>query len=79
MVRLQGAKSGGHEESAQAKNKALADAGAIVPTSFEGLESTVKATYISLVFAQNLDYICYSRLNLSTQEVLEWTRDLSDS
>ncbi|XP_024383262.1 ATP-citrate synthase beta chain protein 2 [Physcomitrium patens] len=44
-----GAKSGGDEESAQAKNKALADAGAIVPTSFEGLEATVKATYDSLV------------------------------
>lgn len=50
---LQGAKSGGDEESAQAKNKALADAGAIVPTSFEGLEATVKATYDSLVFALN--------------------------
>lgn len=44
-----GAKSGGDEESAQAKNKALADAGAIVPTSFEGLEATVKATYDGLV------------------------------
>ena len=53
---LQGAKSGGDEESAQAKNKALADAGAIVPTSFEGLEATVKATYDLLVFTQNPDY-----------------------
>ncbi|XP_024390625.1 ATP-citrate synthase beta chain protein 2 [Physcomitrium patens] len=44
-----GAKSGGDEESAQAKNKALADAGAIVPTSFEGLEAVVKATYDSMV------------------------------
>lgn len=52
-VYLQGAKSGGDEESAQTKNKALADAGAIVPTSFEGLEATIKATYDSLVFTQN--------------------------
>jgi ATP citrate (pro-S)-lyase len=44
-----GAKSGGDEESAQTKNKSLADAGAIVPTSFEGLEATIKATYDSLV------------------------------
>lgn len=44
-----GAKSGGDEESAQGKNKALADAGAIVPTSFEGLEATIKATYQMLV------------------------------
>jgi len=44
-----GAKSGGDEESAQTKNKSLADAGAIVPTSFEGLEATIKATYESLV------------------------------
>jgi ATP citrate (pro-S)-lyase len=50
---LQGAKSGGDEESAQTKNKALADAGAIVPTSFEGFEATIKATYDSLVFTQN--------------------------
>ncbi|CAK9231211.1 unnamed protein product [Sphagnum troendelagicum] len=44
-----GAKSGGDKESAQAKNKALQDAGAIVPTSFEGLEAAVKATYDMLV------------------------------
>ena len=49
----QGAKSGGDEESAQTKNKALADAGAIVPTSFEGLEATIKATYDSLVLTRN--------------------------
>jgi ATP citrate (pro-S)-lyase len=53
LVWLQGAKSGGDEESAQTKNKALADAGAIVPTSFEGFEATIKATYDSLVFTQN--------------------------
>ena len=33
----------------QAKNEALAEAGAIVPESFEGLESTIKATYERLV------------------------------
>ncbi|CAM6033118.1 unnamed protein product [Sphagnum compactum] len=44
-----GAKSGGDKESAQAKNKALLDAGAIVPMSFEGLEAAVKATYDTLV------------------------------
>lgn len=52
---LQGAKSGGDEESAQTKNKSLADAGAIVPTSFEGLEATIKATYDSLVIIWNSD------------------------
>jgi hypothetical protein len=45
----QGAKSGGDMESAQAKNKALETAGAIVPTSFEGLEGIIKATYEKLV------------------------------
>ncbi|KAH8937216.1 hypothetical protein BDL97_16G015200 [Sphagnum fallax] len=44
-----GAKSGGDMESAQAKNKALEYAGAIVPTSFEGLEALIKATYERLV------------------------------
>jgi hypothetical protein len=46
---LQGAKSGGEEESAQAKNAALKAAGAIVPTSFEGLEEAIKSTYDALV------------------------------
>jgi ATP citrate (pro-S)-lyase len=45
----QGAKSGGDMESAQAKNKALETAGAIIPTSFEGLEGIIKATYEKLV------------------------------
>lgn len=44
-----GAKSGGELESAQAKNKALQDAGAIVPTSFEDLEATIKKTFSKLV------------------------------
>lgn len=46
---MQGAKSGGEEESAQAKNAALKGAGAIVPTSFEGLEEAIKSTYNALV------------------------------
>ena len=37
-----GAKSGGDAESAQAKNAALAAAGAVVPDSFEELEGTVR-------------------------------------
>jgi hypothetical protein len=37
-----GAKSGGDAESAQAKNAALAAAGAIVPGSFEELEGTIR-------------------------------------
>lgn len=44
-----GAKSGGENESAQAKNAALKEAGAIVPDSFEGFEPTIKATYDQLV------------------------------
>jgi ATP citrate (pro-S)-lyase len=43
-----GAKSGGDEESAQAKNKALKDAGAIVPESFEDFEAAIKAVYLEL-------------------------------
>ena len=37
-----GAKSGGESESAQAKNAALAAAGAVVPASFEDLEATIR-------------------------------------
>lgn len=45
-----GARGGGAElESAQAKNAALAAAGAVVPESFEGLEAAVAATYQRLV------------------------------
>lgn len=46
-----GAKSGSDDEGAQAKNAALQKAGAIVPTSFEGLEETIKATFDGLVEA----------------------------
>jgi len=44
-----GAKSGGEEESAQAKNAALRDAGAIVPNAFEGLEAAITDVYRKLV------------------------------
>ncbi|MEK6939601.1 MAG: citrate/2-methylcitrate synthase [Nanoarchaeota archaeon] len=43
-----GAKAGTEEESAQAKNKALKEAGIIVPESFEKLEETIKETFESL-------------------------------
>lgn len=36
-------------ESAQSKNSALEEAGALVPTSFEGLEPLIKETYDGLV------------------------------
>jgi len=45
----QGAKSGGELESAQAKNQALREAGAVVPTSYEALESAIKETFDKLV------------------------------
>lgn len=44
-----GAKSGGEDESAQAKNAALREAGAIVPDAFEGLEGAIKLVYDKLV------------------------------
>ncbi|XP_028070849.1 ATP-citrate synthase beta chain protein 2-like [Camellia sinensis] len=44
-----GAKSGGEMESAQAKNQALHDAGAVVPTSFEAFETVIKKTFEKLV------------------------------
>ena len=43
-----GAKSGGDDESAQAKNAALKAAGAIVPESFEDLEAAITAVYVEL-------------------------------
>lgn len=45
----QGAKSGGELESAQAKNQALRDAGAVVPTSYEAFEASIKDTFEKLV------------------------------
>eukprot|EP00741_Cyanophora_paradoxa_P004804 tig00000829_g4661.t1 len=44
-----GAKSGGMAESAEAKNQALRDAGAHVPTSFEELPDTIGKVYKDLV------------------------------
>ena len=41
--------SGGELESTQAKNHSLWDAGAVVPTSFEALESVIKETFEKLV------------------------------
>ncbi|MFH1106325.1 MAG: citrate/2-methylcitrate synthase [Candidatus Micrarchaeota archaeon] len=43
-----GAKSGSHKESAQEKNKALKEAGAIVPASFDGLGDAIKTTFEGL-------------------------------
>mmetsp|Transcript_7913 Transcript_7913/g.23314 ORF Transcript_7913/g.23314 Transcript_7913/m.23314 type:complete len:617 (-) Transcript_7913:2254-4104(-) len=43
-----GARSGGASESAQGKNQALREAGAIVPNSFEELESTIAKVYKQL-------------------------------
>lgn len=36
-------------ESAQGKNQALKDAGAVVPTSYEAFESVIKETFEKLV------------------------------
>ncbi|KAJ8766237.1 hypothetical protein K2173_022296 [Erythroxylum novogranatense] len=44
-----GAKSGGEMESAQAKNQALKDAGAVVPNSYEAFEASIKETFEKLV------------------------------
>eukprot|EP00798_Chlamydomonas_sp_ICE-L_P001678 gene1678-33073_t len=44
-----GARSGGEDESAQAKNAALQAAGAVVPESFEGFEESIRVTYQKLV------------------------------
>jgi hypothetical protein len=45
----QGAKSGGDLESAQGKNQALREAGAVVPTSYEAFEASIKETFDKLV------------------------------
>ncbi|MED6138315.1 ATP-citrate synthase beta chain protein 1 [Stylosanthes scabra] len=50
----QGAKSGGEMESAQAKNQALREAGAVVPTSYEAFEDAIKETYDKLVKKGNI-------------------------
>lgn len=51
----QGAKSGGEMESAQAKNQALKDAGAAVPTSFEAFEAAIKETFDKLVSVHDIE------------------------
>ncbi len=55
-----GAKAGNSEESAQAKNLALKQAGIIVPDSFEQLETIIKSTFNTLV--QNKTIIIASEL-----------------
>lgn len=44
-------------ESAQAKNQALKEAGAVVPTSYEALEATIKETFDKLVYHM-LNHLC---------------------
>ena len=44
-----GAKAGKEEESAQSKNKALKEAGIIVPESFEQLENTIQQTFKTII------------------------------
>jgi len=43
-----GARAGSTEESAQAKNRALKEAGIVVPASFEQLEETIAQTFATL-------------------------------
>lgn len=55
---LQGAKSGGELESAQGKNQALREAGAVVPTSYEGFETTIQQTFQKLVsISENMYFL----------------------
>lgn len=54
--RYQGAKSGGEMESAQAKNEALKEAGAVVPTSYEAFEGAIKETFEKLVGILEIQY-----------------------
>lgn len=46
---IQGDKSGFELEAAQAKNQALRDAGAVVPTSYQTFEAALKETFDKLV------------------------------
>ncbi|KAG0478327.1 hypothetical protein HPP92_013046 [Vanilla planifolia] len=52
-----GAKSGGEIESAQAKNQALREAGAVVPTSYEAFETAIKETFEKLVEEGNISTV----------------------
>ena len=47
-----GAKAGKEEESAQSKNKALREAGIIVPETFEQLENTIQQTFKTMVVTE---------------------------
>ena len=47
-----GAKAGKEEESAQSKNKALKEAGIIVPESFEELENSIQQTFKTVIAAE---------------------------
>lgn len=59
VICYQGAKSGGEMESAQAKNEALREAGAVVPTSFEAFEGVIKETFEKLVSSLECEqYTC---------------------
>lgn len=45
-------------ESAQAKNQALKEAGAVVPTSYEAFEAAVKETFDKLV-NENMKFLLW--------------------
>ena len=49
-----GARAGADRETADAKNKAFRQAGAVVPTSFDDFDSKIRATYAKLVKAGRL-------------------------
>lgn len=52
-------------ESAQAKNQALRDAGAVVPTSYEAFEGAIKDTFEKLV-----SFLMFSRDHLYLSSTL---------
>lgn len=49
LINRIGASAHGASETAEAKNKALAEAGAVVPSSFEEFGSTINKVYRKLV------------------------------
>lgn len=56
-------------ESAQAKNEALKDAGAVVPTSFESFEASIKETYEKLVKILILIFFIFPFCPSRTQKI----------
>lgn len=57
-------------ESAQAKNQALKEAGAIVPTSYEAFESSIKETFAKLVKSIIIVlFSCFIFLPIETQKL----------